>query len=276
MNLMGDLAVGIGVASLALSFIAPAVPARAARHPEAAMLAQVAPSLTPLRWELLRAAFVAVGCAALTPVVGLAPGAALGALAPTLVLRSRYAAARARAAARSLEVLQATHAALRSGLPLASALRLALDGADPMVRAPFDRALRAFELNAGLESALADAREEAGDQRVRVALEALALVAAERLPATRAAAVIGGVAERLAYEQRLVEEVRARTSGVRAQIFLLALLVPAIAVYLAVTMPGLAATLGSPLGSRVLVPAAAAFEIAGIIASHRMSRGLPA
>ena len=178
------------------------------------------------------------------------------------------------AAARSLDVLQATHAALRSGLPLAPALRLALERAPVTAADPFQRALRAFELNSPLDDALRAMAREATDRRVALALEALALVAAEQLPATRAAAVIGSVCDRLAFDARLADEVRARTSGVRAQIILLALLVPALALYLVVTLPGLAATLTSPLGMFVLVPCATVFEIAGILASRAIALGL--
>lgn len=175
---------------------------------------------------------------------------------------------------RALEVLQATHAGLRSGLPLAPALRVALEHAPRSAADPFGRALRAFELNAPFDQALRDAASAARDPRLALALEALALVAAEQLPATRAAAVLGSVADRVAFDARLADEVRARTSGTRAQILLLALLVPALALYLVATMPGLAATLSSPLGAFVLVPAATLFEVAGIVASRAIVRSV--
>ena len=191
------------------------------------------------------------------------------ALAP---LRSRRAAAAA--GRRSLEVLQATHAALRSGLPLAPALRVALDRAPLATADPFQRALRAFELNAPLDEALRAAARDADDHRVILALEAFALVAAEQLPASRAAAVIASVADRLAFDARLADEVHARTSGVRAQIVLLALVVPALALYLVMTLPGLITTLTSRLGLFVLIPTAIVFETVGIIASRAIARDL--
>jgi len=181
---------------------------------------------------------------------------------------------RERASAGALGVLASTHAALRSGLPLAPALRLALADVDPRISEPFDRALRDFDLNATLDIALRAAAADAGDRRPALALEALALVAGEQLPASRAAAVIASVADRLSFEERLLAEVRARTSGLRAQIVLLALLVPALAVYLVATMPGLGATLATPLGMHVLLPAAFLFEIAGIVTSRAIVRAL--
>ena len=223
------------------------------------------------------AAAVAVACLAF---LACAPSVAADArtrphgLRTLLSARIRERREAALAGSRALDVLQATHAALRSGLPLAPALRIALERAPLIAVDPFGRALRAFELNAPLEGALRDAAREATDRRVTLALEALALVAAEQLPASRAAAVVASVSDRLAFDARLADEIRARTSGVRAQIVLLALLVPALALYLVVTLPGLAATLTSPLGMFVLVPSAIVFEAAGIVASRTIARDL--
>ncbi|HEU5288597.1 MAG TPA: hypothetical protein VFV20_09350, partial [Candidatus Limnocylindria bacterium] len=152
--------------------------------------------------------------------------------------------------------------------------RVALERVDAADRAPFERAMRAFELNEGLEDALAAARATAHDRRVTLALDALALVASEQVPASRAAALVQSVADRLSFEERLLAEVRARTGGVRAQIVVLALLVPALAAYLSLTMPGLATTLATPLGRLVLIPGAVVLEITGVLASRAIVRDL--
>ena len=219
---------------------------------------------------------VAIACLALAVC---APAVAPGTRTSLGLLRALAARLRKRrdavaAGGRALDVLQATHAALRSGLPLAPALRIALERAPLAVLDPFQQALRAFELNDALDQTLREAARDATDHRVALALEALALVAAEQLPASRAAAVIASVSDRLAFDARLADEIRARTIGVRAQIVLLALLVPALALYLVVTLPGLAATLTSPLGMFVLIPSAILFEAAGIVASRAITRDL--
>lgn len=276
MTVLGAVATGIAIASLGLAACAPSLstlPALRVRNVDAALLLQIAPGWSVARWELLRAACLAAALA-LSGAVGMWPLGLLGAIAPSIVLRWRERRSGSLAAARSLGVLVATQAALRAGLPLSSALRLALEGAAPLAREPFERALRAFELNAPFDDALRNAAGQARDRRIGLALSALALVADEQLPSTRAAAVVGSVADRLAFEARLAEEVQARTSGARAQIVLLALLVPALAAYLVLTLPGLAATLGSPLGTRVLVPAAVVLELAGVFASRRIVRGI--
>jgi Flp pilus assembly protein TadB len=50
--------------------------------------------------------------------------------------------------------------------------------------------------------------------------------------------------------------------------------VPALSLYLLLTMPGLSQTLSSPIGRFVLVPLALLLEIAGIVASRRVVRGV--
>jgi Flp pilus assembly protein TadB len=220
----------------------------------------------------LGATLVAIAITSLT-LAFVTPSAALGLGVMTRSLawwRDRREARAARAHA--LTVLRSTHAALRSGMPLAGALRLALDAASPLGRSPFLRALRAFELGGPLGGRLAQTSTASTDRAVALALNALAMVSAEPLPASRAAALVGSVADRLSFEERLAQEVAARTSGLRAQVVLLALVVPALALYLLITLPGLAETLATPLGRFVLIPAALLFEIAGILASRAIVR----
>jgi hypothetical protein len=51
------------------------------------------------------------------------------------------------------------------------------------------------------------------------------------------------------------------------------MLVPAIAAYLGLTVPSLAATLEQPIGRFVLIPAALTLEVLGLIASRRAIDG---
>jgi Flp pilus assembly protein TadB len=221
-------------------------------------------------------AVAALGLAAAVPTSGVRLGSR--AFVPSLE-RIRDAVAARRRRGRSskvvLETLQATHAGLRSGLPLPLALRNAVDGGPADARAMLSGALRAFDLNIPLDDALRAAAANA-DRRVSLGLDALALIAAEQLAASRAAAVLGSVCDRLAFEERLVAEVAARTGGLRAQIVLLAVLVPAIAAYLVMTVPGVGSTLASALGTHVLIPAAVLFETAGILASRGIIRSVRA
>jgi Flp pilus assembly protein TadB len=157
---------------------------------------------------------------------------------------------------------------------LPEALRRAADASDDqLARQPFADALRAFDLGAPLDDALRTAAENATDERMRIALETLAIGIGSRLPGDRAGVLVAAVADRVAFDERLDEEVRARTSGLRAQVLLLAAIVPSIAAYLALTVPSLGATLTGPIGQTVLIPGAIALEVIGIVASRRAVDG---
>ena len=215
---------------------------------------------------------LAAATAAVTAILSLAPALP----DPARGRRPVWLRARARrdSGAAAVPIMQATHAGLRAGLPLVTALRTALEPHDARTRGPFERVVRALELNASVDDAIALARDDVADRRLITALDAIGLAAGADLPASRAAALIASVADRLSFEANVREEVDARASGVRAQIAILALVVPCFALYLLLTMPGLAATMTSPLGTHLLVPAAVLLEVAGIVVSRSIVHGL--
>jgi Flp pilus assembly protein TadB len=229
------------------------------------------------QWESLRAGCVLAGAIlALATPLPLIVSVTTAAIAPSLVVRSRAGAVRSRARLATTHLLRATEAALRSGASLPEALRRACDGptGDRLARRPFVDALRAFDLGAPLDQALRVSAHGATDARERIALETLAMGISSRLPHDRAGVLVAAVADRLAFDERLDEEIRARTAGLRSQVVLLALVVPAITVYLALTVPSLAATLALPIGRFVLIPGALALEVIGLIASRRAIEGV--
>lgn len=248
------------------------LPRIALPHPDAAFLRDGGWSGGLRRWETLRALVVAVALAA-TLLFGLPPIAALlAAPLPSLWIRSRAEGARDRARRALAPIVASTGAALRSGTSIADALRRAADAAEPLAARPITDALRAFELGASLDVALQTAAEAGGDDRSRIALGALALGVGERLPRERLAELLAVVGDRLAFEDRLDDDVRAHAAGARQQQRLLAALVPAIALYLSITIPTLAATLGSDLGRYVLIPVAATLEAAAVLLGRRVVR----
>ena len=244
-------------------------------HPDTRPLEVVSWRRPLWQWEAVRLACTAVcGLLCFVTPLPLIPFLALGALTPSVAVRSRAGTARQRARLATTHLLRATEAALRSGASLPESLRRATEGTeDRLARRPFSQALRAFDLGAPLDQALRACVRDAADSRSRMALETIAMGITSRLPYDRAGALVGAVADRLSFEERLDEEVRARTGGLRAQVILLALLVPAIAAYLAMTVPSLAATLGQPIGRFVLIPAALTLEVLGVIASRRAIDG---
>ena len=244
-------------------------------HPDARALDEVGWRRPIWHWEAMRASCIAVG---LLLVAGTSlpaiPMVAAAALTLSFVVRSRAASARWRARLATTRLLRATEAALHSGASLPEGLRRACEAADNrLAQRPFVQALRAFDLGAPLDQALRDSARQATDSRSRVALETLAMGIASRLSYDRAGTLVAAVADRLAFEERLDEEVRARTGGLRAQVVLLALVVPALSAYLAFTVPTLAATLGQPIGRYVLIPVALALEVVGLALSRRAIDG---
>jgi Flp pilus assembly protein TadB len=274
----GALAAALAVSCAVFAPLArtPVSPALRVAHPDRRALDDANWRQPLWQWESLRAGCILAGAiVALATTLPLLVFVAAAAVTPSLVVRSRAGAVRRRARLATTRLLRATEAALRSGASLPEALRRACGAptADRLARRPFVDALRAFDLGAPLDQSLRKSADSATDARERIALETLAMGIASRLPYDRAGILVAAVAERLAFEERLDEEIRARTAGLRSQVVLLALVVPAIAVYLAFTVPTLAATLGQPIGRFVLVPAALALEVIGVIASRRAVEG---
>lgn len=271
-GVVGALAAAIAVGGGILSFAVrgSAMPA-SLRHPDSRDLLDLRLGWSLLRWEAVRAGVAAVGLiAALALDLPLVITAAAAA-APSVWIRMRAAEARQRARRAMTRLVSGTEAALRSGLALPEALRReASASTEPLARDLVNAAVRAFDLGASLDSGLRSAASGLGDPRTALILETLGLAAEERLPSARAADLLAGLADRLAFEERLEDEVRARASGARQQQKLLALLVPAIAIVLIGSMPALAAALDSTLGRFVLIPGAIAFEVAGVLLARRI------
>jgi Flp pilus assembly protein TadB len=269
--LPGAIATALAVTCLVLApFGSQGVWMPSMTHPERSLLREVGWRRSSFAWECLRATVIVCGFA-IAGSFGTMPIGIIGAVVPSIVLRSRAAEKRDERARQTVTLLQLTLAGLRSGATLAEALRLATrSGGQEIVLGPFAGAVRAFDLGAPLDAAMREARAQARDDRVILGLDAISLCVAEQLPASRAATLIASAVDRLVFEQRVADDVRARTSGVRVQIALLAALVPGLALYLAITVPGLRETFTMPLGRFVLLPLAAILETAGILASRRV------
>ena len=269
--LAGAIATALAVTCLMLTpFGSPSVSWPLPAHPERSVLRDAGWTRSLVAWECLRVVATICGLALAGPL-GASPGGLIGAAAPSIVARALAARNRDERARRTVAVLQMTLAGLRSGASLTEALRLAAGSGGETALSPFAAAVRAFDLGAPLDVALRDARAQARDRRVILGLEALSLCVAEQLPATRSATLIASAVDRLNFEQRTADDVRARTSGLRIQIVLLAALVPGLALYLAMTIPGMRETFAMPLGRFVLLPMAAILETAGIFASRRVA-----
>lgn len=275
-GLAGAIFAGTAVIAtlLSLAMPDPSLPAVRATHPDADALANAGWTAGLRRWETIRATCIALSLVFVLTwrlpviIVGVA------AVAPSVWARLRADSARDRGRRAFGRIIASTAAALRSGVSLPDALRRGIDATpDPLAARPLREALRAFDLGGSLDVALGDVAGRCGDERAGVAIGSLALGIRERLPRERIADLIDAIAERIAFEERLEHEVRARAAGARQQQWVLAAVVPALALYLTATMPMLGTTLGSELGRFVLIPAAAALEVIGIVAARRVVRG---
>lgn len=239
-------------------------------HPERSLLREAGWTRSMVSWECLRAA-VTLCTLAVAAAFGAAPVGLVGATVPSVIARATAGRRRDAHAAETVTLLQLTLAALRSGASLPEALRIATRSAPETA---FADAVRAFDLGAPLDVALRAARARHPDRRVASGLEAASLCVSEQLPASRCATLMAGAVERLVFERRLRDEVRSRTSGLQAQIVLLAALVPGLALYVVLTVPGVGETLATPLGRFVLIPLAAVLETTGILLSRHIVRDI--
>jgi len=269
---VGAVALAVAVGGSILSFaVRPGSMPAAPRHPDALELLDAGVGWSLLRWEAIRGGVVTIALIAAwafdLPLAMSIPAAA----GPSIWIRVRAAAARERARRAMTRLVSGTEAALRSGATLPEALRReASASTEPLARDAVHAAIRAFDLGASLDTGLRSAAARVRDRRMAVVLETLGIAAEERLPSARAADLLAGLADRLAFEERLEDEVKARASGARQQQKLLALLVPAIAIVLIGSLPALASALDSTLGRFVLIPGAIALEVAGVVLARRI------
>lgn len=273
MIVAGAFACAAAVWLAAAAALAPELPRPRWTHPELDRLRDAEWRWSGWRWEALRSV-VASAAGAAAWLQGWDPGVplALGLVAPSFVLHLRSGWRREQRRRAALAHFRAIGAALASGASLVEAIRrVVASEPDAIAVRPFARALHAFSVGASLSDGLRDAVAGA-HSRTRPALLTLALGVEERLPIARLATLVGSVVERLSFDEQVEAEVRARTSGARLQIWLMAAIVPLLGVYLVATVPIVADVLTSELGRRLLIPAAASLELAGVVLARRAVR----
>ena len=187
----------------------------------------------------------------------------------TLRLRRRAARARRIGEASLVPALEAVLAASRAGLPLRDALGVARERARGELAERITAAVTNEALGQPLADALADARRGARGS-LDALLGDLELCARARLHSERIAAFVEDQLGTHRFARELASDLAARTAGQRFQVWVLAAIVPALALYLAAMSPTLSEELRSPIGRYVFVPGGLLFEIAGIYLSRRV------
>jgi Flp pilus assembly protein TadB len=208
-----------------------------------------------------------------SPVLGIL-GAGSGLVLPRLYLAWLVHSQAQRSEAVAPGLLQAIVAGLSAGNTYLDALRHARRGStDPWITEDLDFVIQRFILNVPLADSLREVRARIATRNLGLIWETLSLCDGNHLPTQAARTLLVELSSAVQFNVQLANEVRARSAGQRAQIWLLAVIVPGMYFYLRLVNPQLLGVLDETmLGRLVLFPLAAALEVAGIALSFRIAR----
>jgi Flp pilus assembly protein TadB len=208
-----------------------------------------------------------------SPVVAVA-GAAIGFALPRLYVGTLVNAQRRRSEAEAPRMLQIMLASLTAGRTYLETLEEARSRAhDRWLRDDLDHIISRFHLDVPLEQSIAEVRATTAGRNLGLIWDNLAICIANRIPASRAKGLFVELSSTVQFNVQVQQEVRARTSGQRSQIWLLAAIVPGLFLYLRVINPDFFTVLDqTAVGRFVLFPAAVCLEITGVVLSIRLSR----
>ncbi len=197
-----------------------------------------------------------------------------GLLLPRLYLAWLVHIQARRSEAEAPRLLQALLAGLAGGSTYLDALRQArLTSTDPWIREDLDFVIQRFMLDAPLHESLREIRARTATRNLGLIWETLTICAEHHLPTQAARNLFFELSSTVQFNVQLANEVRARSSGQRAQIWLLAVIVPGMYLYLRLTSPQLLSVLDETMMGRfILLPLAAALEVTGIALSLRIAR----
>jgi Flp pilus assembly protein TadB len=208
-----------------------------------------------------------------SPVLGIF-GAGAGLVLPRLYLAWLVHSQARRSEGMAPALLQAIVAGLSAGNTYLDALRHARRAcSDPWISEDLDFVIQRFILNVPLCDSLGEVRAHITTRNLGLIWETLSICDANHLPTQAARTLLVELASAVQFNVQLANEVRARSAGQRAQIWLLAVIVPGMYLYLRLVNPQLLSVLDETiLGRFVLFPLAAALEVAGIALSLRIAR----
>jgi len=205
-------------------------------------------------------------------VVGLI-GAAAGLLAPRLYLDGLVRAQQRRTEAEAPRLLQILVSSLSGGRTYLEALEESRRRVkDKWLHEDLDHIITQFHLDVPLEKSISEVRRAASGRNLRLIWDNLAICLANRIPASRAKGLFQELSSTVQFNVQVQQEVRAKTSGQRTQIWLLAAIVPGLYLYLRLINPDFFFVLDQTfLGKFVLFPAAVALEVLGLVLSFRVA-----
>jgi Flp pilus assembly protein TadB len=208
-----------------------------------------------------------------SPVVGVA-AAAGGLLVPRLVVGFLTARQRARSEREAPQLLQLLLANLGAGSTYLEALQASRRGiTDRWLAEDLAYVVQRFLLDVPMETALREVRPRIVGRNLGLVWDNLTICVDQKIPAERARDLLLDISATVRFNVQLAGEIRAQTSGQRVQIWVLALLVPAIYLYLRLVSPYFLNVLDDTWTGRfVLLPTAAFLEVFGIYLSFRLSQ----
>lgn len=208
-----------------------------------------------------------------SPILALA-GAAAGLLIPRLYLGGLVRAQSQRSEAEAPHLLQAVLAGLVAGGTYLDGLRQArLSCSDAWLQQDLDLVIQRFLLNTPLYESLSEVRNRTTTRNLGLIWDTLRIATENHLPTERARMLLIELSSTVQFNLQLANEVRARSTGQRAQIWLLAIIVPGMFLYLRLMSPQLLTVLDDTvLGRYILFPLAIALELGGIALSLRIAR----
>jgi Flp pilus assembly protein TadB len=199
---------------------------------------------------------------------------AIGLLVPRLYLAWLVHAQSRRSESEAPRLLQAVLGGLTAGSTYLDALRQArLTCTDPWIREDLEYVIQRFLLDVPLHESLQAVRARVTTRNLGLIWETLMICAANQLPTAAARTLFFELSSTVQFNVQLANEVRARSSGQRAQIWLLAVIVPGMYLYLRMMSPQLLSVLDeTTVGRFILFPLAAALEVIGLALSFRIAR----
>jgi Flp pilus assembly protein TadB len=242
----------------------------------ASLLAQARISLSPAVYLALQVgAPLLLGLAGFVVSLPLAVlGVLVGLVLPRLYLRYLVSIEARAAADDAPRVLRAMVNRAAAGGTYPDVFAAAAEAArHRWVKADFEEVLGRYFAQEAPVAALTDIRRRQAGRNLRLVFDALICLAATHQPTSAAAEVLASLGEAARANQSIARQAVAESRGLRLQAGILAVVIPALFLYLALLNPELVAPVTSTaVGQLVLLPAGVLLEILGIVLSWRVTR----
>jgi Flp pilus assembly protein TadB len=141
------------------------------------------------------------------------------------------------------------------------------------VKADFEEILGRYYANEPPAEALVEVRRRQAGRNLALVYDALITLTRTHQPASAAAEVLGSLGEAARSNQSIARQAAAESRGLRLQAAILAVVIPALFLYLSVANTELLGpVMSTPVGRYLILPAAALLEVIGIVLSWRVTR----